>query len=657
MTQRLNDKAASAIAYLARWCGVTQEHQQRLTGALESLAARQSGRADGSDGVDDLRLLYRIRNSHACPSVGFHLQTAPLFMPEGHPAPIADHTLIPLLKSLAMTRPRLLESEPWKGLPVVGVGVDASANTLLANLYWGLPGESAPERWRRAGLLVESSSPRTQIRRDDFSPDSLLDESWPTAVGVEFREDGSPGAVTVYISSPAARPDWLARWHQALGCTEAAHVARALLDTFPMSGASRYPAGSFVVGLKFEPNGPAPSLETHLAVRNFLFKDDAVTDGVRKLINVLTPSERGRALDLDALSGDRHSYRTAIDYALAGAGVGVDGKPYADILIAASARATLGSGSPRRTHYNVRSALEAAMDALTEKREGEAWRDFLLPAGSSDMWVTAYVLYQLTGPAWHYAPPRLRQSAGESARWLASHCGEKGGWAYSPAAQADADSTSLALLSLKRFGYTAQAEALAFLRSCLRADGGVSTYPAGSDEDEPQSGYFRSVVEITPLALAALGAGVESEDRAGAVRFLHERQGADGTWPAYWWVSPLYSTWVASSWLRGMHEVTNEDRLLDSLDRYTPVGTFEAALQLLCLCQFGQRAPRRHLVIERLLEEQNFDGSWKGDAMMRLPHHSTLDPRQEVDAGPSFHDVNGVFTTATAIAALSRCLA
>jgi hypothetical protein len=431
-----------------------------------------------------------------------------------------------------------------------------------------------------------------------------------------------------------------------------------------MSGASRYPAGAFALALTWEPGQSLPSVETHLSARNFVLKNQTLADGGRKLMNQLTPGERARSFDFDAIAGGFRNNEFALSNALIGAGREVSGHPFVEFHIAASEAAASESEATRpafafiaRANRGPRQALTAAMNALEEKREAESWRDFLLPAGSSDAWVTAYTLYQLTGAAWPYAPPNLRRAARDSVRWLAAHRGKKGGWAYSAAAEDDADSTSLALLALRRFGNAAPAEARAFLRSCFRADGGVSTYPAGSGEDS-QSGYFRSAVEITPLALAALEDEIEIEDRKRAIRFLCERQSEDGIWPAYWWVSPLYSTWVALSWLRNGYEIPKESRLLDSLYHYSPVGTFEAALQLLCLCQLGPRTRHRHhSIIDRLLEEQNGDGSWKGDAMMRLPHHSTLEPQQQIDAGPSFCDPNGVFTTATAIAALACCVA
>jgi prenyltransferase/squalene oxidase-like repeat protein len=653
MMQRFNDNATSIMDYLARWSGAAEGPRQKLRRAIESLSTDDSG-------VEGNRLFFRLRNSAAGASAGFQIHRASLLASKSDPAPVSRQTLDLIFKSLSITPPRFIERAPRAAAPISGIGADISANGMRARLFWSLRGDTVAERRQQALSLLESFEGASQIKTDGLQSDEAGDASWPVAIGIEVQEDGLPKAVRVYVCSSAVRLDWLARWHKRWPSEGAERIARTLIDAFPMSGASRYPAGSFALALTWEPGQSLPSLETHLSPRNFALRNKAIAEGARKLLSQLTPGERARSFDFDAVAGGFRNNESALSDALIGAGRESDGQPFVEFHIAANA-ASKTSEPPfamliTRANRGPRQAMTAAMSALEERREGERWSDFLLPAGSSDAWVTAYTLYQLTGQAWPYAPPRLRRIARDSLRWLASHRGKKGGWAYSAAAEDDADSTSLALLAFRRFGNREPADAQAFLRSCFRADGGVSTYPAGSDEAS-QSGYFRSAVEITPLALAALENEIGNEDRKRAVRFLQERQSEDGIWPAYWWVSPLYSTWIALSWLRNGQEIPKESRLLDSLYNYSPVGTFEAALLLLCLCQFGPKARhRRYSIIDRLLEKQNGDGSWEGDAMMRLPHHSTLEPRQQIDAGPSFRDPNGVFTTATAIAALACCI-
>ena len=44
------------------------------------------------------------------------------------------------------------------------------------------------------------------------------------------------------------------------------------------------------------------------------------------------------------------------------------------------------------TGINLSGAVRAALDFLLKSQDGQgAWKDFLLPAGNSNVWVTAYV--------------------------------------------------------------------------------------------------------------------------------------------------------------------------------------------------------------------------------------------------------------------------
>jgi prenyltransferase beta subunit len=76
-----------------------------------------------------------------------------------------------------------------------------------------------------------------------------------------------------------------------------------------------------------------------------------------------------------------------------------------------------------------------------------SWTDWALPPGSSPDWTTAYVGLRLTAlrPPFRAALQALLDRAG---RWLLARRAVEGGWAYNPAVEEDADSTSLALLFL-----------------------------------------------------------------------------------------------------------------------------------------------------------------------------------------------------------------
>ncbi|HZX27011.1 MAG TPA: hypothetical protein VFF16_08090, partial [Telluria sp.] len=54
----------------------------------------------------------------------------------------------------------------------------------------------------------------------------------------------------------------------------------------------------------------------------------------------------------------------------------------------------------------------------------------------------------------------------------------------------------------------------------------------------------------------------------------------------------------------------------------------------------------------RLAEQQREDGGWPPAALLRLTDPAVSAPAETIAAGPSFLDCAGIFTTATAMAAL-----
>ena len=191
--------------------------------------------------------------------------------------------------------------------------------------------------------------------------------------------------------------------------------------------------------------------------------------------------------------------------------------------------------APRRR--SVRAALQAALNFLWRCQRDGWWQDFELPVGVSDQWVTAYVLWKLGD-----VPPGLldAQHIGTACERLRACGAAAGGWGYHGGTPIDADSTSLAILALRAHGIKVPEGAAAFVAACQTAEGGIATYPSGS---EPGGSWTRAVCDVTPVALMAALRGTPGE--AAALQYLARSRGDDGCWPAFWWHSKMYPTHLA----------------------------------------------------------------------------------------------------------------
>src|SRR4051812_27115425 len=91
----------------------------------------------------------------------------------------------------------------------------------------------------------------------------------------------------------------------------------------------------------------------------------------------------------------------------------------------------------------------AAAFLCAHQDEDGAWRDFVMPPGRSDAWVTAYI-----GRALHRIDavdlaPKLERAAA----WLLGHVEHDGGWSYRAGhVPSDADSTAHVLAFLSASG-------------------------------------------------------------------------------------------------------------------------------------------------------------------------------------------------------------
>lgn len=340
-------------------------------------------------------------------------------------------------------------------------------------------------------------------------------------------------------------------------------------------------------------------------------------------------------------------------------------------------------------------AARAATDFLLAAQDAQgAWKDFLLPAGNSNVWVTGYV-----GEALASLPAaEAREAALGGWRFLEGVKSGAGGWSYNPTVPGDADSTLWGLRLAEKVGRGSSERARAaseFLASHVRESGGIATYASAAP--------VRNFIGLPPLVtfrgwtqshVCVTAAGAHLGAHRGAFRqYLLDRQSEDGRWAAYWWFDDEYATaeavsalaaaeqtpadsdpCLASAIARGVDWARRRSEALSAAAGSAPAFALAQSLRVLA------RSPRPEEVrdtlaagLRRLAEWQKPDGSWPGSARLRVPHPEAITPAANGSwtlwtrmppGAPTLESIlkntfnifsldhYGVFTTATVLRAL-----
>ncbi len=353
-----------------------------------------------------------------------------------------------------------------------------------------------------------------------------------------------------------------------------------------------------------------------------------------------------------------------------------------------------------KSQIDLTRVIRAATDyLLAAQDEKGAWKDFLLPAGNSNVWVTGYV-----GEALATLPAAEAQKAALNGwRFLESVKSNAGGWSYNPTVPCDADSTLWGLRLAEKVGCENSQRAQAaseFLEQHVRETGGLTTYASASP--------LRNFIGLPPVIafrgwtqahVCVTAAGTHlSHYRGRFHQYLLEHQAEDGRWAAYWWFDDEYSTAEAVTALAGK-ELTPADSdsrlafaiargvnwarqrsvaLLSAADKSS---AFALAQSLRVLARSHQPEEVRDTLaggLRKLVELQKPDGSWPASARLRVPHPEAIVPETngswslwtrmppgvptlESILKNTFNifslDHYGVFTTATVLRALGEIIA
>jgi len=279
-----------------------------------------------------------------------------------------------------------------------------------------------------------------------------------------------------------------------------------------------------------------------------------------------------------------------------------------------------------------RHAVARALSFLLSARDSDGWwRDFQTLAGPSDEWVTAYTAWSISGiPGGEIAA----REALDLLKWR-----WRDGFGYAAHVPVDCDSTTWFCRLAEKLNDTAGKEyrgSLDFLRSSVRSNGGVPTYPSAGPIREftrlPQSAGFQGW-NSTHTCVTAAAASLRGLKQLPQLRsFLQRVRMLDGGWSGYWWVSRAYPTLLAAEALGvGMSPWA---------ERCSDLSSFGLA------CRLAMGAP----VEAQVMSLQRANGSWQGSAQLRIPEPQVTRPahgRCRITV-----DQNHIYTTATAIRAL-----
>ena len=309
--------------------------------------------------------------------------------------------------------------------------------------------------------------------------------------------------------------------------------------------------------------------------------------------------------------------------------------------------------------------IELELENSKHLQGGFGWRDFAVVGMQSDEWVTAYTAYALAE-----AGKQQGYAAAKSAwQWLVAESRiDRPGLGYNRRTPQDADSTVWGCRLAAAIGRSSDewtARALRYLHTCGREDGGIATFADADDLSHLGSAAdgvegWTTSHECVTAAAACLPEVVNFTDVCG---FLARKQQPEGFWRPYWWADADYATAHA---IESLSRLNADRRAIDrgvawlsrSPSNHSP---FVLALRVLGISKAGSYSFKPAL--RELLDLQLANGSWPASARLRIPPPNLKNPaiiwnwhEQHDGIGGVVLDRQGVFTTATALRALSSCL-
>jgi Prenyltransferase and squalene oxidase repeat len=308
-----------------------------------------------------------------------------------------------------------------------------------------------------------------------------------------------------------------------------------------------------------------------------------------------------------------------------------------------------GRAGPRGD--GARGALGRAIAYLLELQGADgSWTDLWLTVGASDAWVTGFAGTALAeAQRDRLVPGDLRGAVAQAVEracwWLRAAISRRGGWGYNATVPPDADSTAWGVTLLAVAGHAVPQAALRLLDRHRVAGAGIRTYQrAGHAWGRPLPDVaatgLRAAYEARALSREGLAAAWLA-DVAPATR-------ADGTWPPYWWSSPVYPTGVALDvWALAGRPGPRRETAPAAAGRAS--SAFEQAWLAIIALAACDDAGAYWPPLDALLGLQQDDGGWPSGRFLVVPGASPGGARPAPTG-----DARRLLTTASAVMALTR---
>lgn len=311
----------------------------------------------------------------------------------------------------------------------------------------------------------------------------------------------------------------------------------------------------------------------------------------------------------------------------------------------------------KMSQNNINLSIDKSLSFIKMRKNSDnSWSDFMTLAGTGTNWITAFVISMLG------EFPENKDYLQDSMIWL-----EKQGGKYNNDVIIDADSTNFLIRAKSIMNGDVHASDLQKWIQFRHPSGGFSTYIGNGINKvlhvNPYSdtkGWTSEQYCVTAVACWIAKMSNNEDVYRKSLSFLRNGVKLDGSLPSYWWTEDLYAT--AFAVMSGL-----DQKPLDYLlSRQTKEGfwtnmnkpsVFYTALSIKALESVSgdDKSIKEHIArgIKWLLCQQNEDGSWDSENILRIPAPEILDPQKIIKWRKSSFGVNiitdnyqRVFTTA-----------
>lgn len=283
---------------------------------------------------------------------------------------------------------------------------------------------------------------------------------------------------------------------------------------------------------------------------------------------------------------------------------------------------------------------------ILKQKEDGSWRDYCLPVGESDQWVTAFTALGITQASRKLGYSKGIEAVYRSAEFLQKFQEYSFGWGFNRHVGVDADSTAHAIRLLRELKIDVRRGDEDCLMLHYDGQGAFRTYCAGSEWGKPHP-------DVTAAAGLALNDVSLERIREHLLRYCRAIRLPNGSWPTYWWRNHQYGTF----YMLELYEKLAEPVSLESIkiDITKVQSCFDLAWSLGILLILGEKTPFFDWAVQTLFNMQKDSGAWPGSPSLRVTHPNCGEP-WNTPRGKYYTDINGTITTSSALRVLARLL-